>query len=139
MLANRYSLLDHGAVESVLEPARRAGVVVVAAGVFATGLLATARPAPGATYEYGPAGAEVIARAERLASMSEDHGVELPAVALAFPLLHPAVGAIVVGMRSAREVDENLDRFETDIPAGLWRDLITEGLIPAGCGPQPSG
>ena len=139
MLANRYSLLDHGAVESVLEPARRAGVAVVAAGVFATGLLATARPAPGATYEYGPAGAEVIARAERLASMSEDHGVELPAVALAFPLLHPAVSAIAIGMRSAREVDENLDRFETDIPAGLWRDLIAEGLIPAGCGPQLSG
>jgi D-threo-aldose 1-dehydrogenase len=138
MLANRYSLLDHSALEPVLEPARRAGVVVIAAGVFATGLLATARPAPGATYEYGPAGPEVVARAHRLASISHDHGVELPAAALAFPRLHPAVGAVVVGMRTPAEVDENLRRAEVDIPAGLWDDLIAEGLIPAAAGPRPT-
>ena len=102
MLANRYSLLDHGALEPVLEPAREAGVAVIAVGVFATGLLATARPAPGATYEYRPADAAVIERARRIASICEDHGVELPAAALAFPLMHPAVAAVAVGMRSPR-------------------------------------
>jgi D-threo-aldose 1-dehydrogenase len=135
MLANRYSLLDHSGLEPVLAPARRAGVAVVAAGVFATGLLATARPAPGATYDYGPAGAEVLERAGRIAAVCEAHGVELPAAALAFPRLHPAVAAVAVGMRSPAEVDENLGRFETDIPGGLWRDLVSEGLIAAGTGP----
>ncbi|WP_147945006.1 MULTISPECIES: aldo/keto reductase [Microbispora] len=132
MLANRYSLLDHTALDSVLAPAHRFGVAVVAVGVFATGLLSTARPAPGSTYEYRAPGADVIGRAERIATVCEGHGVELPAAALAFPLLHPAVSAIAVGMRSPHEVDENLRRFETDIPAGLWDDLIAEGLIPAG-------
>ncbi|GID30312.1 aldo/keto reductase [Paractinoplanes brasiliensis] len=136
MLANRYSLLDHTGLEPVLTPAREAGVAVVAAGVFATGLLATARPTPGATYEYGPAGAGVVERANRIASVCERHGVELPAVALAFPLLHPAVVAVAVGMRSPGEVDDNLRRFETGIPDGVWRDLVTEGLIESGTVPE---
>jgi D-threo-aldose 1-dehydrogenase len=135
MLANRYSLLDHTALDSVLAPAHRAGVAVVAVGVFATGLLATARPAAGATYEYRVADAEVAGRANRIAAICEDHGVELPAAALAFPLLHPAVAAIAVGMRSPHEVDEDLRRFRIDVPDGLWSDLVAEGLIPAGAVP----
>ncbi|MET8008183.1 aldo/keto reductase [Nonomuraea glycinis] len=132
MLANRYSLLDHSALDSVLAPAHRADIAVVAVGVFATGLLSTARPAPHATYEYRAADAEVAGRANRIAAICEDHSVELPAAALAFPLLHPAVAAVAVGMRSPREVDEDLRQFETDVPDGLWRDLVAEGLIPAG-------
>jgi D-threo-aldose 1-dehydrogenase len=130
MIANRYSLLDHSALDAVLTPARQAGVTVVVAGVFATGLLATARPAPGATYEYRAAGADVFQRAERLASVCDRHGVELPAAALAFPLLHPAVAAVAVGMRSPREVDEDLRRFAAGIPDALWPDLVGHGLLP---------
>jgi D-threo-aldose 1-dehydrogenase len=128
MLANRYSLLDHSALDSVLAPAHHAGVAVISVGVFATGLLSTAR----ALYEYRAAEAEVAERANRIAAICKDHSVELPAAALAFPLLHPAVAAVAVGMRSPREVDEDLRQFETDVPDGLWRDLIAEGLIPAG-------
>jgi D-threo-aldose 1-dehydrogenase len=135
MLANRYSLLEHSALEAVLGPARDAGVAIVAAGVFATGLLSTAQPEPGATYEYRPADAEVVDRTRLIASICADHGVPLPAAALAFPLLHPAVAAVAIGMRSPREVDEDIERFTTGIPAGLWRDLVSAGLIPAGAVP----
>lgn len=119
----------------MLTPAREAGVAVVAVGVFATGLLSTALPRSGATYEYRPANAEVTSRARRIAAICAGHGVELPAAALALPLLHPAVAAVAVGMRSPREVDEDVERFATDIPAGLWPDLIAAGLIPAGAVP----
>ncbi|MGA5299692.1 aldo/keto reductase [Nucisporomicrobium flavum] len=131
MLANRYSLLEHSGLDEVLVPALSAGVPVVAAGVFGTGLLATTRPVPGATYEYRPADPEVTARAGRIASICADHGVDLPAAALAFPRLHPAVDAIAVGMRSPQEVDDDLRHFECAVPAQLWRDLVAEGLIPA--------
>ncbi|MCO8273638.1 aldo/keto reductase [Actinoplanes sp. TRM 88003] len=131
MLANRYSLLDQDALESVLTPAAEHGVAVVAAGVFATGLLSTAQPDPRATYEYRPAGAAVVGRARRIAAICADHGVALPAAALAFPLLHPAVAAVAVGMRSEQEVDEDLRQFAADLPAGLWPDLVAAGLIPA--------
>jgi D-threo-aldose 1-dehydrogenase len=113
----------------VLGPARDAGVTVVAAGVFATGLLATARPAPGATFEYRPPDPGVLDRTRRIASICAGHGVEVPAAALAFPLLHPAVAGVVVGMRSPREVDENARHFDTVVPSELWGHLAAEGLI----------
>ncbi|MCU7729355.1 aldo/keto reductase [Actinoplanes sp. KI2] len=131
MLANRYSLLEHGALDTVLAPARRAGVPVVAAGVFGTGLLATTEPAPGAAYEYRAADPAVLQRARQIAAICREHRVELPAVALAFPLLHPAVAAVAVGMGSAREVDEDARRFESDVPRRLWRDLVAAGHLPA--------
>ena len=131
MLANRYSLLDHTALDSVLAPAHQAGVAVVAVGVFASGVLTAARPAPGSASAYRPAAPELLERANRIASICRDHRVELPAAALAFPLLHRAVTAVVVGMGSPREVDEDLRRFAADIPDGLWHDLIADGLIPA--------
>jgi D-threo-aldose 1-dehydrogenase len=136
MLANRYSLLDHGALDSVLGPAGEAGVAVVAVGVFATGLLSTAQPRPGATYDYRPADPEVLERTRRIASLCADHGVQLPAAALAFPLMHPAVAAVAVGMRSPHEVDEDMQHFATDVPAALWPDLVAAGLIPAGAVPR---
>jgi D-threo-aldose 1-dehydrogenase len=138
MLANRYSLLDQEALETVLEPARENGVAVVAVGVFATGLLSTAQPHPAATYDYRPAGTAVVRRARRIAAICADHGVPLPAAALAFPLLHPAVAAVAVGMRSPDEVDEDWRHLSTDIPAGLWPDLVAAGVIPAGAVPGSS-
>jgi D-threo-aldose 1-dehydrogenase len=48
---------------------------------------------------------------------------------MAFPLLHPVVAGIVVGMRSAEEVRRNVESFAADIPPGLWSDLRDEGLI----------
>jgi D-threo-aldose 1-dehydrogenase len=57
--------------------------------------------------------------------------VKVPQAALAFPLLHPAVAGIVVGMRSAEEVLGDVAAFEAgpDLPAALWSDLRGEGLL----------
>jgi D-threo-aldose 1-dehydrogenase len=129
MLANRYSLLDAGAVDTVLEPARRAGTAVVAVGVYATGLLATPRPSADATFEYRPATPEVRTRATRIAEICEAHGVDLPTAALAFPQRHPAIVGIAVGMRSPAEVDQNVDRLASTVPEALWSDLVGAGLL----------
>jgi aryl-alcohol dehydrogenase-like predicted oxidoreductase len=94
--------------------------------------LATARPAPGATYGYGPPDASVLERVGASRRSARTTASKLPAAALAFPLMHPAVAAVAVGMRSPREVDEDVRHFTTDVPAGLWRDLVAAGLIPAG-------
>ncbi|MET0493616.1 MAG: aldo/keto reductase [Actinoplanes sp.] len=136
MLANRYSLLDQEALEPVLEPARENGVPVVAAGVFATGLLSTAQPHDSATYDYRPADTAVRLRARQIAAICADHGVPLPAAALAFPLLHPAVAAVAVGMRTPQEVDEDCRHLATDVPAGLWPDLVSAGMIPVSAVPR---
>lgn len=137
MIANRYSLLDQSALGTVLDPALDAGVPVVAAGVFASGLLSTARAAPGATFDYRAPDPEVLARVGRIASICADHGVLLPAAALAFPRLHPAVAVVAAGMRSPREVEEDVLHFRAAIPDALWHDLAAQGFIPAAALPRP--
>jgi D-threo-aldose 1-dehydrogenase len=52
-----------------------------------------------------------------------------------FPLGHPAVAAVLVGCRSAAEVDENVRLFRQDIPAQFWHELRRDGLIAAGSRP----
>ncbi|SMG24148.1 aldo/keto reductase [Agreia pratensis] len=131
MLANRYSLLTEDAVASVLEPAEAAGVAVVAVGVFGTGLLASPRPRAGATLEYRAADADALARATAIADICEAHGVDLPTAAMAYPLLHPAVTAVALGMRSPEEVEQNVARATTEVPPALWTALAEAGLVPA--------
>jgi D-threo-aldose 1-dehydrogenase len=130
MLANRYSLLDHSGLE-ILDAAAASGISVIDAGVFATGLLSTARPRAGATFEYQAPSVAVVGRLARLTEICESHGIELPTAALAFPFTHPAVKAVVVGMQTPIEVDQNMDRFEADVPLALWRDLAAENLVPS--------
>jgi D-threo-aldose 1-dehydrogenase len=129
MLSGRYTLLDHSALDELLPVCTDRGVSVLAASVFNSGLLATARPAESATFDYAPATPQLRERAHRIADVCEAHGVTLPAVAMAFPLRHPAVSGIVVGMRSADEVRRNVAAFGVEIPAALWDDLRGEGLL----------
>ncbi|MGH4031555.1 aldo/keto reductase [Actinomycetota bacterium Odt1-20B] len=129
MLSGHYTLLEHDALDTLLPACAERGVSLVAASVFNSGLLATPRPAEGAYFDYVPASAQRLRRAHRVADVCEAHGVTLPQAAMAFPLRHPVVAGIVVGMRSADEVLANVAAFEAHIPEGLWGDLLSEGLI----------
>jgi D-threo-aldose 1-dehydrogenase len=51
------------------------------------------------------------------------HGVPLPAVALQYPRRHGGVDAVLCGMRSIADVDQNLAWSKMLIPDALWRDL----------------
>jgi D-threo-aldose 1-dehydrogenase len=129
LLAGRYTLLDQSALDGLLPLCAARGVSVVIGGVFNSGLLATPAPRPDATYDYAPGPAEVVARARRVAAVCERHGVALPQAALAFPTAHPAVASVLVGMRSAAEVAENTALAARPTPAGLWEELVAEGLL----------
>ncbi len=135
MLAGRYTLLEQGGLRSALEPALAAGASIVAVGVFNTGLLSVASPASDARYDYGQAPPELIDRARQLAVVCERHGTTLPDAAIAFPLLHPAVASVAIGMRTAEQVDSNVARYERGVPGELWADLVESQLIdPAAVG-----
>lgn len=129
MLSGHYTLLAHGALDDLLPACTERGVSVLAASVFNSGLLATSRPQPGAHFDYAPAAPDVLARTHRIADVCEAHGVALPTAAMRFPLLHPAVAGVVVGMRSADEVGSDIASFTADVPPGLWTDLRAEGLL----------
>ncbi len=122
LLANRYTLLDRSAEADALPLCADRGISVVAGGVFNSGLLADP-DAPGATYEYRPAPDELRRRARELARVCAEHGVELAAAAMQFPLRSPAVAAVVIGARNADEVDANVAAFDVQIPEELWEAL----------------
>ncbi|MQY34449.1 D-threo-aldose 1-dehydrogenase [Streptomyces sp. RB17] len=129
MLSGRYTLLDHSALDDLLPACAERGVSVLAASIFNSGLLATPRPAEGASFDYAPAAPEILRRAREIASVCEAHGVTLPQAAMAFPLLHPAVAGIVVGMRSPEEVRDNISAFQAVVPDQVWADLVAAGLL----------
>jgi D-threo-aldose 1-dehydrogenase len=131
MLAGRYTLLDQSALDDVLPAASELGKAVVAVGVFNSGLLSRDRPVPGLKYDYQDAPPELVNRAQRLAEVCEDHGTTLPAAAIAFPLAHPAVVNVTLGMRSADQVVRNADLYRDPVPDELWAALRAEGLIRA--------
>ena len=122
MLAGRWTLLDRSGAPLLAECADR-GVSVVAAAPFNSGLLAQPWPPDGAHFNYGPAGPDLLERARDLARMCTEHGVDLPTVAVQFPLRHPAVVSVVTGMRTAEQARTALTRRTTPVPGDLWAAL----------------
>jgi D-threo-aldose 1-dehydrogenase len=102
---------------------------VLAAGVFNSGILAD--PRPGATYNYAPAPAGLLDRAQRIRAVCARHGVPIGAAAIRFALRHPAVTAVVVGARTAAEVTEDVGYLAADVPEELFGELAADGLTPA--------
>lgn len=121
LIAGRYSLLDQSATLELLPAALERGVDVIAAGVFNSGLLAD--PRPGATFDYAPASRELLGRAYAIHETAKRHGVSLQAAAIQFPMRHPAIKAVLVGCRSAQELETNLHAYREVVPDGFWSEL----------------
>lgn len=129
LLAGKYTLLDQSGLDELLPECVERGITVNVGGVFNSGLLAD--PRPGVTFDYHPVveGSPILERARRMAEVCGRHGVPLAAAALQFPLAHPAVGAVLAGVRSPAEVDEDVRLFTWPIPAQLWEELRESGLV----------
>lgn len=122
MVAGRWTLVDQSAAR-LLDGCADAGVAVVAAAPFNSGLLARATPADDARFDYGPVPADVLAAARACAAVCERWGTELPVAALQFPLRHPAVTSVVAGMRTRAQVEINVSWLNGAIDPRLWAEL----------------
>ncbi len=129
MVAGRYTLLEQPALDDVVPACREAGVGIVAAAVFNSGLLSKPRPAAGARYEYGAVPAGLLERARRIEEVCARHGVALPEAAVQFPLREPGVRSVVVGGATPEHVRENAQRMRAGIPDALWDELAGDGLV----------
>lgn len=130
MLAGRYTLFEQVAALDMLAEAQRRGVRVIAAGPYNSGLLGDPR-GPGDTYDYAAAGVGALIRAREIYAVCADAGVDVGAAALQFPLAHPAVAAVVAGMRSVLEVEIAVTRSLQRVPARVWPRLRAAGIIAA--------
>jgi len=135
MLAGRYTLLDQGALPELLPLCQRRGISIVAAGVFNSGILAD--PRRKARFDYVPAPLALVERALRLEAVCQRWNIPLKAAAVQFPFGHPAVATVVVGCRSAADIQEVEALCRLPIPPELWRDMVSEGLLPEEGIPRP--
>lgn len=123
LLAGCYSVLRQEE-SGLLARCAEAGVSVLIGAPFLSGALAG-----GTTWRYRPIPEDVAADIARLRAICAAHEVPLEAAALQFPLLHPAVAGVVVGMRSAEEVQRNARFLRHSIPPAFWHALRAAGFI----------
>lgn len=129
MVAGRFTLVEQPVADELLPVCRDGGIGVVAAAVYNSGLLASARPHAGARYEYGEVPPDVLDRARRIGAVCRELGVALPEAALQFPFTEPSVRSVVVGGATPAHVVENARRMRADVPPELWARLVDEGLV----------
>lgn len=130
LLAGRYTLLEQDPLDTFLPLCIEHDVGIILGGPYNSGILATG-PIEGARYDYAPASEQILQRVRALNDVCSAHNTPLIAAALQFPLGHPAVKSVIPGASSPDELRRNVEIFETSIPAGLWSDLKSQGLIRA--------
>ena len=127
LVSGRYTLLDQVALHDLMALCVEKGISVIAGGVMNSGILAD--PRPGARFNYLPAPAEVVERARRIRAVCDQYNIPIRAAAIQFPLAHPAVAAVVAGVRTIEHLDDYPRFMAMTIPAGLWSDLRAEGIV----------
>ena len=125
LIAGRYTLIDHTALAKLFPACAANGAKVVLGGPYNSGLLAG-----GTTFNYEPAQADTMARAQAVRTVCDRHGVDIKAAALQFCAAHPVVAAVIPGPRTAVEATQNAMLIQSDIPGQFWRDLRHAGLLP---------
>lgn len=128
LLAGRYTLLEQSPLETFFPLCAQKGVSVIAAAPFNSGILIEGAK-KGACYNYAPAPEAIVERVRRIEAICEAHAVPLAAAALQFPLAHPVVKRLLIGMGQPEQVTANLGYGQVKIPEGLWSDLKGEGLV----------
>jgi D-threo-aldose 1-dehydrogenase len=125
LLAGRYTLLDQTAL-SFMDSCAYRGVGVIVGGPFNSGIL-VGKP----SYNYSVVPPDIVSRASALEAVCKSHDAPLAAVALQFPLGHPAVVTVIPGAQTAEEVHANAGVLGFPIPGALWTELKAKELIDA--------
>ena len=128
LLAGRYTLLDQGAADIFLPLALQRGVDIVIGGVFNSGILAGGKR-KNPKFDYADAPAHIMERVACIEAVCAEYDTSLPAAALQYPMRHAAVTCIVIGAKTAAQIEGNVGWFEQAIPDGLWDALRQKELI----------
>ena len=129
LLAGRYTLLDQEALPDLLPLCVKNGISIAIGGAMNSGILAD--PRPGSRFNYVAAPPKILERARRLREICDHHRVPIRAAAAQFPLAHPAVSSLVVGVKSIAHLEEYPALLAEPIPAALWAELKSLELVPA--------
>lgn len=130
LIAGRYTLLNHEPLKSAFDELLKRKVSVIAGGIFNSGILAAGTKGDSLTYDYGKVPPDVLERVRRIEKVCDEFSVSLPAAAMQFVYAHPAVATLVMGAKSAEEVNTNTTAIRSVIPSEFWTALRDSGAIP---------
>ena len=131
LLAADYNFLRHDSLNEFLPHCEQHGVPVIIGAPFCMGILATGAVPNARYFFYHEIPRDVIERTRGIEAICARHKVPLPAASLQFPLFHPAVACVLVGLQSTEEMLQNIDHMRLQIPHGFWADLKEEKLLAA--------
>jgi D-threo-aldose 1-dehydrogenase len=126
LLAGRYTLLEQAPLDTLFPKCARRRVGVVIGGPYNSGILAGR-----ATYNYSDVPAEIATKVRSMTEVCQRHGVPLNCAALQFVLAHPVVVSVIPGSQNVAEHQQNVAALDVPIPAALWQELKTRGLLHA--------
>ncbi len=126
LLAGRYTLLDTEGADELLPLCLERGVSVLNAQSLHGGLI-EAQPNP--RFHYQPVDPATQAKVDAIRQICDRYGVPTAAVAIQFPLAHPAVTAVVTGPSTGEQIAGNLAWARMEIADDLWTDLGEAGIL----------
>ncbi len=124
LLAGRYTLLEQAPLHGLMAACATQDADIVIGGPFNSGVLVG-----GDSFDYGAIPPDVADKVRAMTRVCSAHGVPLPAAALQFPIGHPVVRSIIPGPRTPDELAQICAWWDHEIPAALWYDLKSEGLL----------
>lgn len=131
LLAGRYTLLDQSGFAELLPFCEKRGVRLAIGGPFNSGILATGVASGTAPlrFNYEMAPPAMVERARRLEALCGRFEVPLRAAALQFPLAHPSVDTVLVGVKTLAHWRDALEKLAHPIPPAFWDALRSAHLI----------
>jgi D-threo-aldose 1-dehydrogenase len=129
LCARQYSLIDHASAVNELFPVvRKKNVSLVIGSALNAGFISGSP-----RYNYGKENFKIppaaIEKREKLSTIAGGYGVDLRTAALQFSSAADVAVALVVGARSAEQIQEDYNSLWTKIPSDFWAELKQQGLI----------
>jgi len=130
LLAADYNFLRNDSLTEFLPYCERHNIPIMIGAPFCMGILATGAVPNARYFFYKEIPPEIIEKTRRIEAICARHKVPLPAASLQFPLFHPAVANVLVGLQSTTELEQNLAYMRQHIPTDFWADLKEQKIIP---------
>ena len=131
LCARQYSLVDHVSAVNELFPAVRKKNISLVIGSSLNAGFISGSP----RYNYGKENfkipAAAIEKLEKFRAVAARYGVDLRSAALQFSSAADVAVALVVGARSAQQIQEDWNSLQAKIPSDFWTELKQQGLIKA--------
>jgi len=127
MLQGNYTILEHNALHDLFPECQKRGININLAGPFASGVLVTG--SKGGYFHHKLAPKHILKKVLLIENVCKKYNVNLPSVAIQFPLKHSIISSVVFGTGSIDYVKNNLAFYNQVIPDELWQDLKDIGLI----------